>query len=114
MFVTALFYLANDLSDEMNFTPESAFISAESAYANQRRWAMTVKVFSSFYILIAICLVIYQQKERAALLSDKLGSKSKEITDIINAYNSYSHYRFHSALKVSSPDQNHDPVLDFV
>ena len=59
MFVISMFFLLNDLSDELDFLSNSSDETAAQAYNQQRRWAFSFKLFSAAYIMIAICLVIY-------------------------------------------------------
>lgn len=53
LFVTSLFYVINDFSDELNFDSNK---DLDSNYKSQRRWALSLKAFSSAYIVFSMAL----------------------------------------------------------
>ena len=57
LFVTGMFLVMSDLSDELNFVNTQE--SSAAQYAQQRRWAFSFKMFAAAYVMMAIVCVIW-------------------------------------------------------
>lgn len=104
MFVTSIFFIMSDFSDELSISTEAD---------KQRRWAISLKLFSGFYVLFALILVIKTQRDRSRELTSELAPIKRTIQVGLNFYSTYTKYRMTTKLNVWHSNNEASSPVDF-